>query len=350
LSSQMTPRKVALGLLIVSALALLVGLFNAARLAQEAAQSKAANEDSTSVASILNKRPHLAEINLSGMITMDESSESGLFHSESNAVMSRKALDEAAKDDSVKGVLLHINTPGGTVGMSQELNAAVQRVSKKKPVVVSMGDLTASGGYYTACAADKIIANPGTLTASIGVIISTINFSDLMKDKLGVEAVTIKSGKFKDILSPYRKPTPEDKALVQRLIDSSYQDFLNTVIQGRTRFMTDPQEKADRIAKIKAVADGRVVSGTEGVASGLVDELGDFEHAYNVLDQMAKEKFKLRGKERLPLETMEGRFSLMDFLGMNAKVFAPIKAPADMAAQMVPLSLRYPNQPLWVME
>jgi hypothetical protein len=69
-----------------------------------------------------------------------------------------------------------------------------------------------------------------------------------------------------------------------------------------------------------------------------------------VLDQMAKEKFKLRGKERLPLETMEGRFSLMDFLGMNAKVFAPIKAPADMAAQMVPLSLRYPNQPLWVME
>ena len=353
MSSQMTPRKVAMGLLFVSALALLVGLFNAGRLAQESAQSRAENGDSTSVAAMLNKKPHLALVELTGMITMDDSKESGLFRSESNAVVARKALDEAAKDDSVKGVLLRINSPGGTVGMSQELNAAVKRVSvtHKKPVVVSMGDLTASGGYYTACAADRIIANPGTLTASIGVIISTMDFSDLMKEKLGVQAVTIKSGKFKDILSPYRKPTPEDRALVQELVNSSYQDFLNTVIEGRTRFITDPKAKADLTARITAVADGRVVGGKEAVVAGLVDELGDFEHAYDVLDQMAKERFNLRGKARLDLVSDSGRSSLLDWLGFSPVGSSHVSvAPVDVAAQMLPLSLRYPNQPLWVME
>lgn len=345
----MTPRKVALGLLIVSALALLVGLFNAARLAQESAKSRIADGENTSVETLLNKRAHLAQVDVSGMITMDESNESGFLRSESNAVQAREALDEAAKDDSVKGVLLRINSPGGTVGMSQELNAAVQRASRKKPVVVSLGDLAASGGYYTACAGDKIIANPGTLTASIGVIISTMDFSGLMREKLGVSAVTIKSGKFKDILSPYRTPTAEDKALVQSLVNESYQDFLNTVIEGRTRFMTDEKQKADRIAKIKAVADGRVVSGRDALTAGLVDEIGDFEHAYDVLDQMAKEKFKLRGKERLPLETEESRFSLLQWLGISPMGKASVGA-IDAAAHMMPLSLKYPNQPLWVME
>ncbi len=350
MSTPLTPRKVALGLLTVSILALLVGLFNATRLAQESANAqKAAGGEASSVAAILNKKNHLALVDITGMITMDEGKDNGIFSSESNAMQARKALDAAAKDDSVKGVLLHINTPGGTVAMSQELNAAVQRASKKKPVVVSMGDLTASGGYYTACAADKIIANPGTLTASIGVIISTMDFSTLMKDKLGVQAVTIKSGKFKDILSPYRKPTPEDMTLVQNLVNASYQDFLNTVIAGRTRFINDAKEKANRIAQIKAVADGRVVSGREAVKVGLADEIGDFEHAYDVLDQMAKEKFSLRGKERLPLESAGKQFSLLDFLGVTAMANKALSS-ANMAAEMLPLSMRYPNQPLWVME
>ena len=348
MSMAMTSRCIALGILTVSVLALIVGSFNAIKLAKSEKTSVVAG---SSVPVLLNPKNRLALVELSGMITMDERDGSGLFKSESNAVMAREALDAAAKDDSVKGVLLRINSPGGTVGMSQELNAAVRRVAAKKPIVASMGDLTASGGYYTACAADKIFANPGTLTASIGVIISTLDVSTLLNQRLGVQPVTIKSGKFKDLLSPYRKPRPEELALVQDMVNQSYQDFLNTVIQGRTRFLTDPKQKAERIAKIKAVADGRVVNGREAIKSGLVDELGDFDMAYTALDKMAKAKFNIRSKERLPLESTSRGFNLLETLGISTKSTLNTPAPAALQAmQMLPLSARYPNQPLWVME
>lgn len=348
----MTSRKVALGILSFSLLALLVGIFNAARLGQEEAKTKEAEGSSSGVSSLLNKHNHLALIDLSGMITMEVANDNNLFHNESNAMSVRKQLDAAAKDDSVKGVLLRINSPGGTVGMSQELNAAVKRVSKKKPVVVSMGDLTASGGYYTACAADRILANPGTLTASIGVIINTLDFTDLMQQKLGVRSLTVKSGKFKDILSPYKHATPDEIALIQRLINESYQDFLGTVLEGRNRYLASDTEKQARSAKIRAVADGRVVTGRQALEAGLVDEIGDQDRAYTVLDTMSKERFHLKGKERLPLENEEKSFSLMQFLGLAPDAMMPAM-PGTEALQtlkMMPLSLRYPNQPLWVME
>lgn len=333
-------RNVALGLLVFSMLSLMVGVYNASATWHEPSKSSLTS----------NMHGRLALIDLSGMITMDAGNDKGFFQSETNAVVARKALDSAAKDNSVKGVLLHINSPGGTVGMSQELNAAVQRVSRKKPVVVTMGDLTASGGYYTACAADKIVANPGTLTASIGVIISTLNFSELMTQKLGVQAVTIKSGKFKDLLSPYRTPRPDEMALIQKLVNDSYQDFLNTVLQGRTRFMTAAAEKKTRETKIREIADGRVVTGRQALAAGLVDYIGDQDYAYTLLDKMAKDRFHLKGKERLPLKSEEKTFSLMEFLGIDAGGLQGVANPAAQAAHMLPLSMRYPNQTLWVME
>ena len=131
MNTQLTSRKVALGLLIFSLSALLVGIFNATRLTQETAKSQK-SEGGADVSSLLTKKAHLALLDLSGPITMDAGNDNGLFQSESNAVTVRKALDKAAKNDSVKGVLLRINSPGGTVGMSQELNEAVKRVSKKK--------------------------------------------------------------------------------------------------------------------------------------------------------------------------------------------------------------------------
>lgn len=350
MTASMTPPKVAMGLLVFCLLALIVGLFNAVRLGQESAKAKRA-EEGTAVSGLLNQKDHLALIELAGMITMDGGKEGGFLSNESNAVLTRKALDDAAKDDSVKGVLLRINSPGGTVAMSQELNAAVRRVSRRKPIVVSMGDLTASGGYYTACAADKIFANPGTLTASIGVIISTLDFSQLMTQKLGVQAVTIKSGKYKDILSPYRKPTDDDKALVQRLINESYQDFLKAVLDGRTRFITNSSAKATLTEKIKAVADGRVVTGVQAKNAGLVDEIGDQEKAYTQLDLMAKERFHMKGKERLPLEQEEEGFNLLGLLGLGSQSSSLQKMnPLAQASQMLPLSMKYPNQPLWIME
>lgn len=349
MSTQQSSRKLALGLFVVCILALVVGLINTAQLDSH----KTKSSDEQTGKSLLGGKPHLALLELSGPISMEPGKEGGIFQSDSNAVTVRKALDKVVKDDSVKGVLLRINSPGGTVAMSQELNAAVRRVSKKKPVVVSMGDLTASGGYYTACAADRIVVNPGTLTASIGVIISTVEFSDLMNNKLGVHGVTVKSGKFKDLLSPYRKPRPEELSLIQTIIDDSYQDFLNTVLEGRTRFITDPAKKAEISKKIRAVADGRVVTGRQAVVVGLADELGDQEHAYAVLDAMAKKRFSgLKGKERLPLESVENGFDLLEFVGLKMDTFlrGSIPDPIQQAAKMVPFSMRYPNQPLWVLE
>lgn len=350
MNTQLTSRKVALSLLIFSLLALITGVFNATRLAQDSTKAKQ-TDGNADVSSLLTKKNHLALLELSGPITMDSGSDGGLFPSESNAVSVRKALDKAAKNESIKGILLRINSPGGTVGMSQELNEAVQRASKKKPVVVSMGDLAASGGYYTACAADRIITNPGTLTASIGVIISTVEFSELMNNKLGVHAVTIKSGKFKDLLSPYRKPRPEEVALIQTVIDDSYQDFLATVVKGRTRFISNPAEKTALIAKIKAVADGRVVTGRQAVTAGLADEIGDQDRAYTVLDTLAKERFHLKGKERLPLQSEESPFNLLEFVGLKSEgMFSNSNNPAAIALKVMPFSMKYPNQPLWILE
>lgn len=349
MTSRISSRQIAIGILGFCLLALALGVFNAVQLSQKNPQNWSDESKSAAVPGLLSQKPHLALIELSGVISMDASKEGGLFHADSNAVTTRKALDAAAKDDRVKGVLLRINSPGGTVAMSQELNAAVRRVSMKKPIVASMGDMAASGGYYTACAADRIFANPGTLTASIGVIISTMDASRLITQKLGVQPLTIKSGKFKDILSPYRPATPEDKALVQKLINDSYQDFLNAVLVGRTRLLSSVKAQAAIKSRIRAVADGRVMTGLQAKAAGLVDQIGDQDLAYTQLDQLAKERFQLKDNDRLPLEVPDEGFSLFDLLSKNAGVKMNSN-PLEQAVGTLPVSLRYPNQPLWVME
>lgn len=354
LKEKAASNKIALGLLILTGLALLVGILNAAVTQIAKSDSAMKGGKSSGVFSVLDsggiKRNHLVLIDLSGPIMMDGGSRGGLFSEDSPAVAARKALDAAVKDDSVKGVLLQINSPGGTVGMSQELNAAVKRVREKKPVVVSMGDMAASGGYYTACAADEIISNPGTLTASIGVIISTMNLKGLLTDKLGVKSTTVKSGRFKDILSPYRDPSPEELALVQGIIDDSYGDFLNEVIDGRTRFITDEAEKAERIQKLKEVADGRVVTGNEALKAGLVDHVGDLYFARKRLDKIAKERFSLRGKDDLPIKEYSESGGLLQLLGMSESLPWRTYSQGQVLDHVVPMSMRYPNQPLWVLE
>lgn len=364
-------RMIALGILIFSLIAVVVGIVNgvgqnsAARSAEKRAlEAAAAGGGSQAIASILGtggiKKDHLLLIPLHGAIS-SEPEQGGFLNNDSMAMTARKALDAAVKDDSVKGVLLAIDSPGGTVGMSQELNAAVRRVSQVKPVVVSMGDVAASGGYYTACAADKIVANPGTLTASIGVIISTLNLKGLLTDKLGVKALTVKSGKFKDILSPYREANPEEVALIQHVIDESYRDFLNAVITGRTRFLTSPAEKTARAAAITAVADGRIVLGSDAKKVGLVDELGDLYAAQMMLNQMARERFKLRGQKELPLQEYSQANQIFSLLGLASIDLHPLMQLAQAFRgglhstglgmdSMMPFSMRHPNQPLWILE
>jgi protease-4 len=180
-------------------------------------------------------------------------------------------------DPNVKAVILRINSPGGTVAATQEIFEAIKRLKNTgKKVVVSMGDIAASGGYYIACAADLIVANPGTLTGSIGVIMSGMDLSGILQ-KFGIGYNVIKSGKFKDSLAFYRQMTPEEKALLQAVIMDSFHQFFNAVLEGRK--MSEKE-----LAKI---ADGRIFTGQQALAAGLVDELGDFQHAVDKAAELA---------------------------------------------------------------
>ncbi len=179
-----------------------------------------------------------------------------------------RRLRECGKNDRVKAVVLRIDSPGGVVAPSQEIYEEVQRLAGKKKVVVSMGSVAASGGYYIAAPASVIYANPGTITGSIGVIIKLSNLQELM-EKVGMKVTTIKTGKYKDIGSTSRPMTEEDRALLQGVIESSYGQFVKAVAQGRRL----PE------AQVRLLADGRIFTGEQALALKLVDRLGNMQDA-----------------------------------------------------------------------
>lgn len=183
----------------------------------------------------------------------------------------KRQLNKWAEDSSVKAIVLSITSPGGVVGPSQELYSAVKKASAKKPVVASMGAVAASGGYYVAAACDKIVANPGTITGSIGVIMMFSTTFELM-DKIGLKAVVVKSGKFKDTGSPSRPFTEEDRKLMQDVVDDTYDQFLTDVAHGRNL----------PVDEVRKVADGRVLTGRQALKARLVDKLGGFDDAVDM--------------------------------------------------------------------
>ncbi|MCF2972687.1 signal peptide peptidase SppA [Synechococcus sp. Nb3U1] len=206
-------------------------------------------------------------------------------------------LRDAVQDRSVKAVLLRINSPGGAVGSSQELYRAVTALHEVgKPVIAIMEDIAASGGYYVASAADKIYANPGTLTGSIGVIISGLSFGELLEN-YGIEPQTFKTGEFKDILSPFRTATPQEQRLLQDLVENTLDQFIRDVAQGRQHL---PEEGADEVldaemiarregldeARVRELADGRIFTGAQALEVGLVDALGGYTEAVEDLRLM----------------------------------------------------------------
>ncbi|MBJ6727619.1 signal peptide peptidase SppA [Geomesophilobacter sediminis] len=172
------------------------------------------------------------------------------------------------KDDRAKAVVLRIESPGGVVGPSQEIYEQVKKLAAKKKVVVSMGAVAASGGYYIAAPATVIYANPGTITGSIGVLMKFSNVEGLM-GKVGLKAFTLKSGKFKDVGSPVREMTSEERSMLEGVIDSTYAQFVRAVAQGRR--LPEP--------KVREVADGRILSGEQALAVKLVDRLGTLQDA-----------------------------------------------------------------------
>lgn len=179
-----------------------------------------------------------------------------------------RQLRALKKEERVKAVVLRIDSPGGVVGPSQEIHAAVKALAREKKVVVSMGSVAASGGYYVAVPATLIYANPGTITGSIGVLMKFSNLEALM-DKVGMKAFTIKTGKFKDVGSPARSMTPEERDMLQGVIDSTHIQFVKAVAEGRKL----PFEE------VKRIADGRIFSGEQALALKLVDRLGTLQDA-----------------------------------------------------------------------
>jgi protease-4 len=187
-----------------------------------------------------------------------------------------RQLRHFMKKDEIKAVVLRVDSPGGVVAPSQEIYEEVKKFAAKKKIVVSMGSLAASGGYYISAPATLIYANPGTITASIGVIIKLSNIEALM-DKIGIKATVIKTGKFKDAGSPARQLTEEDRAMFQSVIDSTHNQFVKAVASGRKL----PEED------VRKIADGRVLSGEQAMALKLVDRLGTFQDAIEEAGRLA---------------------------------------------------------------
>ncbi|MBI4843773.1 MAG: signal peptide peptidase SppA [Nitrospirae bacterium] len=226
-------------------------------------------------------------------------------------------IKDYVDDNSVKAIVLRVNSPGGGVAPSQEIYDEVVKAKEKKKVVVSMGAVAASGGYYISCPADKIVANPGTLTGSMGVIMEIPNIEELMR-KIGVENQIVKSGKHKDMASVFKGMSPEERGLLQTVLDDVHEQFILAVSKGRGLLMDD----------VRPLADGRIFTGKMAKDIGLVDELGNLEAAV----KLAAEISGIEGEpEVVEKEKNEG------FLGLLRGIF-----PGSLLTDIMPgIKLKY---------
>jgi len=180
-------------------------------------------------------------------------------------------IEKLKNSKSVVALVLVVDSPGGSVGASQEIYRAIERFKDSgKPVVISMGNVAASGGYYVASAGSYIYANPGTITGSIGVIITHVAYKELLQ-KLGIKTTTVKTGKFKDTLSPFREMTEEEKAYLQETINDALEQFIQAILKYRRDKISEE--------RLREIADGRIFTGRKAKELGLVDELGSLQDA-----------------------------------------------------------------------
>lgn len=207
-------------------------------------------------------------------------------------------LHRFRKDAAIKAIVLRIDSPGGVVGPSQEIFQEVKKTAKEKTVIASMGAIAASGGYYVAAAATGIVANPGTITGSIGVIIGYTNVQSLF-EKIGLSPVVVKSGEFKDLASPARKMSDQERQLLQEFVDETHRQFVGAVAEGRGM-------DGETVARL---ADGRIFTGAQAHKLGLIDRLGNLEDAI----EWAGEKGGIEGEiERV--YAREKEFSLFKLI------------------------------------
>ncbi len=205
-----------------------------------------------------------------------------------------------AKDSSVKAIVLRVDSPGGAVAPSQEIYDEIIKIRETKKVIASMGSVAASGGYYIAAPANRIVANPGTLTGSIGVIMEIPNIEGLM-DKIGVKAVVIKSGKHKDLASMYKSITPENRKILQVVLDDVHEQFITAVSNAR----------GIEFEELKKIADGRVFTGRMAKEIGLVDQLGNLQDAI----MLAAELAGIKGEPHVV--SKKEKFGILDYIRGN---------------------------------
>jgi len=203
----------------------------------------------------------------------------GLVEEESTLARIESELKRAADDDRVRALVLRINSPGGGATASDQIYSEIVRFKRdrKIPVVAALGDLAASGGYYVACAGDRIVAHPTTVTGSIGVILMNLNLEGLL-GKVGVRNETYKAGAHKDLLSPLRGATPEERQIIQAVLDTMHARFIAVVRESRPGL--DP-------ARVPELTDGRIFDAPQAVAAGLVDEIGDLRQAIALAERAA---------------------------------------------------------------
>jgi len=206
-------------------------------------------------------------------------------------------IKEYTKDKSIKAIVLRVDSPGGAVAPSQEIYEEVKKAVAKKKVVVSMGSVAASGGYYISAPATKIIANPGTLTGSIGVIMEIPNIEKLM-DKIGIRTEVIKSGRHKDIASAFRSMGKEEREILQGVMDNVHEQFIRAVAEGRKM----------KVEELRKIADGRIFTGEQAKTYGLVDELGTLEDAIKIAADLAGMK------EEPEVVSKKDKLSVLDIL------------------------------------
>lgn len=236
----------------------------------------------------------------------------GVLYSSEKVIETLVAFRNA---ENVKAIILRVDSPGGTVGAAQEIYEEVKRTNKVKPVVASMGSIAASGGYYVSLGAERIVANPGTLTGSMGVILKFANFEDLF-EKIGYKVEIIKSGKLKDIGSSNRALTEQEKVVLQSLLDNVHGQFIKAIAASRAL----PEEK------IRELADGRVFSGEQAKELGLIDQFG------NIMDaaQLAAKLAGLGDETPHLIYPVEQDFSLLRLLtGKRSQAFSSLTGIAN---------------------
>jgi len=203
---------------------------------------------------------------------------SGKYYYRSIPEIVKSALDSIKEDEKIKGIILQINSPGGDIVEVEKIYDKIQEIKKSKPVIALLENVATSGGYYCAVGTDKIISHPLTITGNIGAVIILYNVEELFEKKLGINMNVIKSGKHKDIGSPFRKMDIEEKKIFQDLVNQAAKRFLDVVLKNRNI----ASEKVDMIS------DGRIFTGIQAKEIGLVDEIGNLEKAVSVIKEMTK--------------------------------------------------------------